>query len=210
MKAISKLLGLFLLSGIICFVNAQEQGLSWSAKLLKEQVEQGNNNAILEAVQTGEINLLPYLKQLSSKLENRSNFNHAAFFAHVALAKLGDENAVKQILEEIDNDSSKIQDSAIHKLSLVGGKVAYSKFYELLDDTKPREDTDCLRMFAKHNKKHPDDQRQPFCGDVIYFSKSATVMFRLRSMAEDPPTQRFLGTKQEIDLWKAWLRKHKL
>lgn len=206
MKVTSKLLGLFLLVTIVANVNAQEQELSWTAKRLKEQVDLSNNKAILEAAKTGDVTLLPYLKQLSSRLESRSNSNHAAFYAHVALAKLGDVEAIKQILEEINNESSRIQGNGMYKLKLVGGKVAFRKFYELLDDSRPRENTDCIKMYEEHNAKHPEDQRSPNCDDVIYFSKSVTVLFYLRSMVDDPPTRRFSGAKQEIDLWKAWIK----
>jgi HEAT repeat protein len=154
MKVFSKLFGFFLLVVIVCGVYAQE--LSWSAKRLREQVEDGNKKAILEAAEKGDVTLIPYLKQLSSNLGSRSNFNHSAFYSHAALAKLGDEDAIKEIFLDIDDESSRIQDSAIRKLSLVGGKVAFQKFYELLDDTKPRENTDCLRCTRNTTKNIPE------------------------------------------------------
>jgi len=206
MKVISKLWGLFLLVMVVASVNAQEQGLSWTAIHLKEQVEQSNHKAILVAAETGDLTLLPYLEQLSSKFESRSNLNHAAYYAHVALAKLGDEEATKQILEEIASESSRVQSNAIRKLSLVGGKVAFRKFYQLLDDTKPREDTDCLKMYAELNARHSEDQRMAYC-HVVYFSKSVEALYFLRSMVKEPPTRRFSGSKKEIDLWKEWIEK---
>lgn len=197
---------MFVLAVVVGVLGVKGQELSETAKLLKEQVEQGNRKAISEAADTGDVTLIPYLTELTSKIENRSNPNHPAFYAHVALAKLGNDEALRQILEEVDNESPTVQSNAMQKLSMVGGKLAFRKFYELLDDTRPREDTDCLRLFEKHNAKHPENKLLPYC-HVAYFSRSATSMYFLRSMVKDPPTRRFSGSKKEIDLWKEWIRK---
>jgi hypothetical protein len=208
MKDLSRLIILSLLMVFVIGVNAQEQELSWTAKRLKEQVEQSNIKAILESADSGDVTLIPYLKQLSSNLEGRNNQNHSAFYAHIALAKLGDDEAIQQILAEIDDESPRIQSNGMYKLSLVGGKFAFRKFYKLLDDTKPREDTDCLKMFEEHNKKYPENQRSPYC-HVIYFNKSVTVMGYLIKMVENPPIKTFYGTQKEINLWKNWIKKNK-
>lgn len=208
MKDLPKLVALFLLMIFVSGVNAQEQELSWTAKRLKNQVKEGDFKAILEAADTGDITLIPYLKQLSSNLEGRKNFNHPSFFSHVALAKLGDDEAIKQILAEVDNDSPAIQDNGMRKLSLIGGKVALKKFYDLLDDTKSREDTDCLKMFEEHNKKHPENKLSAYC-HVMYFPRSVTAMNYLRKMIENPPVKTFYGTQTEINLWKEWFKKNK-
>jgi hypothetical protein len=207
MKDLSKLIVLFLLMFLVSAVYAQEQELSWTAKRLKEQVKNGEYKVILEAADTSDITLIPYLKQLTSNSEGRKNHNHPSFYAHVALAKLGDDEAIQQILAEVDNKSPAIQSSGMHKLSLVGGKVAFRKFYELLDDTKPREDTDCQKMFEEHNKKHPENKLSPYC-HVMYLSRSVTAMFYLKKMVENPPVKTFYGTQKEIDIWKEWFKKN--
>jgi hypothetical protein len=207
MKDLSKFAVLFLLTVFVNAVWAQEQELSWTAKQLKKQVEQRNIKAILEAADTGDITLIPYLKQLSSDLEGRNNQNHPSFYAHVALAKLGDDEAIQQILAEVDDESTRIQSGGMHKLSLVGGKVAFKKFYELLDDTRPREDTDCQKMFDEHNKKHPDNKLSAYC-DILYFTKSVTAMSYLIKMVENPPVKTFYGTQKEINIWKDWFKKN--
>lgn len=208
MKDLSRLIVLFLLMIFVIGVNAQEQELSWTAKRLKVQVEKGDIKSVLEASDSGDVTLIPYLKQLSSNLEGRNNQNHSAFYAHIALAKLGDDEAIQQILAEVDNDSPAVQSNGMNKLSLVGGKVAFRKFYELLDDTKPRENTDCLKMFEEHNKKHPENKLSPYC-DVMYLSRSVTSIGYLKKMVENPPIKTFYGTQKEINIWKEWIKKNK-
>lgn len=184
------------------------QDLSPMAKHLKQLVEEGNTGAILEAAATGDVTLIPYLKQLCDDVKQRSNFNHRAFFAHIALAKLGDAEAVREIMAEVDSESPAVQDSAMRKLSLIGGKVAFKRFYELLDETKPRENTDCLKMFEEQNRNPPEDPPTPFC-HVVYWSKSFMAMFFLRKMVDDPPFKHLGSTSKEIGLWKEWFGKRK-
>ena len=199
---------IFALFLVPCFAQEQNQSLSDTAIYLESRVKEGDYKAIVEAGNSGDITLIPYLKQLSSNLEGRSNRNHPSFFSHIALARLGDNEAIQQILEEVDNESPAVQDKGMGKLSLVGGKVALRKFYELLDDTKPRKNTDCLKMFEEHNKKHPENKLSPYC-DVIYFTRSVTAMISLKRLVENPPVKTFYGTQKEIDVWKDWFEKNK-
>lgn len=137
-------------------------------------------------------------------MEGRKNPNHPAFYAHVALAKLGDADAVQAIVAEVDNKSPAIQDLGIRKLSLVGRKVAYEKLYELLDDKKPRPNTDCQKIFEEENQRHPENKREPYC-DVVYLDRSLTVIAILQKTVKNPPGKARSGSDEEIELWKKWI-----
>lgn len=192
-------------------VLAQTEELSATAKYLKSQVETGDYNAILKAGDSGDLTLIPYLKQLASNMKGRSNSNSSAYEAHIALAKLGDNEALQQILAGIDAENPDVQDKAMKKLSLVGGKEAFKKFHQLLDDTAPRENPECQKRLENFKKNHPEGGNCGFCCDVVFFSKSVSAILLLSDMVDNPPTKR--GTtwnlEKNIQLWKEWFAKNK-
>jgi len=190
-------------------VKSQEVQPSEAAQHLREAVKHNDHRAILEAGDTGDPTLIPYLRRLASDAEARNNYNRPSYYAHVALAKLGDKDAINQILSDVDNESSAIQDRGINKLGLLGGEIALKKLYELLDDTKPRKNTDCEKMFKEHNLKYPENQLNPYC-DVIYFPRSASAIAALRNLIHDPNVDVYRGALNEADLWKTYLKKNRL
>lgn len=199
----------FVAFSVFCVTSSAAQELSPTAKLLKVEVEQRHMPAIVDAASTGDVTLIPYLRTLIAGLSEARNPNHTSYYAQVGLAKLGDADAIKQILAEVDDESPAVQDVGMGKLRLVGGKTAYKKLYGLLDDVRPRENIDCQKMFAEHNKKHPNEPLIPYC-DVVYFTRSVTAMMLLRRMVSDPPVTSFFGNKDEIRLWKAYLERNQL
>ncbi len=160
---------------------------SESAMALKAKVDEQKEGVILEAVKTGDRSLTPYLKQLASNETQRSNQNSYAFQAHAALAKLGDENALQEILDELKSDNLRVKGSAIAKLALVGSKTAYRKLFELLDDTL---------------------HRPTGVGDV-YGSNSRVAMIYLGKTVENPPRLPNGNVERSIPAWKAWFAKNK-
>lgn len=199
----------FLLILSISSASAQTGELSITAQYLKSQVEAGDSDAIRAAGDSGDLTLIPYLKQLASDGKARNNSNSSAFQAHIALAKLGDDKALQQILADIDADNPDVQDKAMKKLSIVGGDEAFKKFYQLLDDTASRENPDCrknTRKFAENS----EDKNCGFCYDVIFFPKSSMAIFFLSQMVNNPPTKRFvIGTEKNVSIWKEWFKKNK-
>lgn len=159
-----------------------------TSKYLESRVKTGDYDAIAEAGKSGDLTLIPYLKQLSSNVIARTKSNTPEFQAHIALVKLGDNGALQQILTEVDSENFAIQDNAIKKLSLIGGKAAFKKFYELLEDLAPRESQ----------------------SDVIYFPRGVVVMLELSRLVSDPPTMPSkYDLKQNAQSWKEWFNRNK-
>ena len=172
MKVTVLILLLFASNVNIAFSQIKE--MSDSAKALAEKVREGDNQSVLNAGKSEDKTLIPYLKTLASK---------GSPWAQMALAKLGENEYLNQILAEVDAEDPNIQDRAMEKLSYVGGKVAFKRFYELLDDTAPRlTESRC----------------------VIFFTRSTMAMFFLRKMVDNPPTQNTNPSDRNISLWKEW------
>jgi len=167
----------------------QAADISPTAKVLKAKVEQGDEGAILEAAKTGDQSLKPYLKALAADEQRRTNQNSSAFAAHIALAKLRDDEALQQIFAELKSEDFSVQDSAIAKLALSSQKAAYRKLYELLDDTEPRQSR------SSHG---------------FYNTKSVIVMYELGRAVENPPLlANGMVNDRYISAWKAWFAKNK-
>jgi len=163
-----------------------------AAKALSMKVSAGESGAILEAAATGDQSLIPYLKLLATK-EFRSSQEGGAVDAHIALIKLGDEEALAQVIAETKDSSPSVQDVAIRKLARAGTKKAFQKLYELLDDTAER---------------HPN----PILGrDEMYSPNNAVVaMYELAEVVDNPPVKKnSVPSINDIPLWKAWFDKNK-
>jgi len=167
----------------------QAVAASASAKALKAKVDAQESDVILEAAKTGDKSLIPYLKLLATGEFKRTIEGSAAFEAHVALVKLGEEEASTEIFAELDSESPRVQNAAIAKFALVGNKVAYKKLYELLDDIANRSSETT---------------------DVAYGSKSRTVMVYLGRTVDNPPLLPNGNVNYyDISVWKAWFAKNK-
>lgn len=187
----------------------QTQELSETAKYLESRVKKGDYGAIAEAGDSGDLSLIPYLKKLTSSIEARNNSSSSAFQAHIALAKLGDKDALQQILADIDANEPDVQDKAMKKLSIVGGDAAFKKFYQLLENAAPRENPDCKKN-AQKQIENSEDRNCGFCCDVIFFPKSSMAIYFLSGMVDNPPTKRFVpGTEKNIAAWKKWFERNK-
>jgi hypothetical protein len=161
-----------------------------TAKALSIKVIAGESNSILEAAATGDQSLIPYLKLLATK-EFRSNQESSAVNAHIALVKLGDEQALAEVIAETKDASPFVQDTAIRKLARAGTKKAFRKLYELLDDTAERR------------------PNVPIANDVIIAPNNAVVaMYELAEVVDNPPVKKNLVPSiSDIPLWKAWFKK---
>lgn len=208
MNILRILLSTFLLLAVLVGnALAQNESLSATAQYLESQVKEGDYKAIAKAADSGDMTLIPHLKKLASDIKARNNSNSPAFQAHIALAKLGNKEAMQEILNEVDAENPDVQDKAMKKLSYVGGKKAFRKFYQLLDDTSARENPQCKIDIENFNKNHPEGGNCGFCCTVIYFSRSIMAMFFLSKMVDNPPTTKLGDTYLQI--WKEWFEKNK-
>lgn len=161
-------------------------GMSETANALKVKVDQGKSGVILEAVNSGDKSLIPYLKLLASDSRARSRNGSAAFEAHVGLAILGDDEAFAQILEEVGKkDSHRVLASAHAKLALIGSKESYRILYEALDD-------------------HTNEPSE--ASDMFFSTVSHGVMSLLAKTVKNPPTGK---DKYSVDAWKAWFERNR-
>lgn len=140
----------------------------------------------------------------------------------MALAKLGEREYLNQILAEVDSEEPRVQDRGIEKLAYIGGKESFRKFYQLIDDTNPRENPECekdVKAFEEFKKTHPEVENCGFCCDEAFFDRSTTVIITLHKILKDYPDipPRYLEKnshperwgKEQIILWKAWFENHK-
>jgi hypothetical protein len=143
---------------------------------------------IIEAGKTGGPELTSHLKVLAydkdpfSKLVPRSLIGTDAYLAHIALAKLGDPDVLPEVFAELESPDFLAQDAATAKLGAIGGKEAYRKLFQLLDDTTPRPST---------------------ARDEITLPRSAHAMGALSQLFDDTPKS---GDRAA---WKAWAAKNK-
>ena len=172
----------FVLLVFPCSAQEQNQIMSDSAKELAQKIKTGDYESIREMGNSGDDTIIPYLKTLTSK-ESKWIVNDNA---QMALAKLGEKEYLNQILAEVDAESPDVQDKAMKKLSYIGGKTAFKKFYELLDDTTTR-------------------QSESPC--IIFFTRSTTAMFFLSRMVVNPPTTK-VGAEY-IKTWREWFEQNK-
>ena len=169
---------------------------STSLKELSQRGERGK--MIIEAGKTGDRTLIPHLRVLADDKGHlggltsyermpRSQPNSAAFLAHIALAKLGDSNVLPEVFAELESVDAMTQDAAVAKLGQIGGKEAYRKLFQLLDDTSSRS--------------HPPDN------PVIPIAEHA--MDVLSDLFSDTPRKPNGMTNYDRADWKTWAAKNK-
>jgi hypothetical protein len=100
-----------------------------------------------------------------------------------------------------------MQDKAMKKLSLVGGREAFRKFHQLLDDTAGRENPQCKINVENFRKNNPNGGNCGLCCDVVFFSRSSTAMLFLSRMVAHPPTKN-IG-RENLRIWKEWFARNK-
>ena len=164
---------------------------------LKSLGEQGKRvEMIVTAGKTGDLSLIPHLRVIaddkgagiltSNKRLPRSMVGSGAYLAHIALAKLGDPNVLPEVFAELESTDDVAQEAAIAKLGQIGGKEAYRKLLQLLDD--------------KSTRPHPiDNPLRP---------KSQQAMGVLGQLFSDTPKRPNGVTDYDREAWKAWAAKN--
>ncbi len=182
------------------FAFSQDVEMSDSSISLAEKIKTEGGQAILDAGDTGDQTLIPYLRSIAK--------NSKTPWAQIALAKLGDKAELDKILKEFDADLTDESFTSIkfgmHKLSLVKGKIAFKKFYEVLNQLKPLPKTVIpSNLNNKQRKNIADKYNMP--GVYLFLNY-------LGQMVKDPPKLEPNSqnkTTDLINLWKEWFAKHK-
>ncbi len=162
-----------------------------------QAAEKGNANAILELGRSGNSSVIPTLKELRTRETNKA-MGSVSSRAQMALARLGDAEAMSEILTEMKSDDPTVQDNAIRKLVYVSNDEAIRNLIALLDDAGPRK-----------MKEYDPEQRGPHGeipqGKIIYLPINVMAMKALAEIVPNPviasgkePTQ------EEIQLWLEW------
>ncbi len=185
MKLNILLLVLVILIGVGSGFSQQEE-LSDSARTLSKRIKTEGSKAILDAGDSGDKSLIPYLKKLASDSKEP--------WAQIALAKLGEEKYINQILVEVDSPDELVRTNGLEKLVRVGGKVTFRKLYEMLNQLKPLPQTDNKRRYRYDR-----------------YTGAYEVFTYLNRVVEDVPKADVKGNywTNQINLWKAWFENHK-
>lgn len=179
---------LLLLGSTNCF--SQSEALSE----LKQEISKGNFKAVLDVVtepsKAQDESVKKYLTELMADKQQRVMVGRPSYFAHIAMAKMHDKEAIDGIIAEIESDHP-LAVIGMKKLYLVGGKVAIKKFYSLLDDTTQID-----------VKKSPNDQTDHE-NDGFFYPKNVMAILYLSQIVENPPTRPGVPSNK-IALWKEW------
>jgi hypothetical protein len=179
-------------------VISQIENSTDTTKTLIEKIKTEGQKAILDAGKSGDKSLVPYLKTL---------VNSAS--AQMALAKLGEDEYLNQILLETESSEINIQNFAIRKLAYVANKQAFRKLYKLLDNKKERGKKECEKEIRKVEETKSDTSKCGFCCDVMVFSMASEVVRVLSKTIESPPVKSSYGTDEDIQIWKKWFEENR-
>ena len=182
-----------------------------TALQLKEKFRNGVTDeslkAILDAGDSANPAIIPYLKQLALQTDSDLLVKSIPSYAQIALAKLGEESYLLPIVKKLDDPDIFVQDVSIQRLSLVGGKRMYREFYRLLDDTKYRYEDVAEVDLQKMRDLGATGLRK---GDQILEPRSFAVMKLLSKMVGNPPVYCDIPpSEKHISLWKKWFEEHK-
>jgi hypothetical protein len=178
---------ILLIMAVLALQVYTQDEMSPAARALDEEVKTGNSQAILDAGDSGDKSLIPYLKALYARSKAPS--------AKIALAKLGDEAALRDILSEANSTDENIRQTGMDKLVTVGGKPAFQYLYEKLNQLKPTVSDE------------PEGRRRT---TVEVYEGAYELFYYLNRLVPDPPKAE-RGPKywtDQIALWKKWFEDH--
>jgi hypothetical protein len=213
---ISGLVVTFYLALILVGCNRPDPG-TFGAKVLQpqtvrviEKINQGDTQAILELGRLGDRAAIPYLKELrqkprpdrschaildirmareEAKTELYETFPCVPDNAVMALAKLGEQDQMREIVQELESADYVVQVEATLKLAYLGGPEAIRMLVNLLDRHEGRA-----------------------VSDFFYPALSQMAAYALARIVPDPPVGpeiRFADIGYEhLDLWRKWLGEH--
>jgi len=143
------------------------------------EIEKGERQAILDLGKMADRSAIPYLQRLRQN-EDGGQFGSISISAQMALAKLGDEKEMGQILSEANSDDPRLQERAVSKLAYVGGKEAIATLIGLLGIDKYRD-----QKGGEPNRRGPNGEL-PF-ERVIFEPLNLDAMKVLAQIVPNPP-----------------------
>jgi hypothetical protein len=170
---------------------------------LLDAAERGDQEAILQLGTRGEADraaTVALLNRIRSSWANK-NYGSPSACAQMALAKLGDNDAMSEILAELAGDEPGVQDNAIKKLTYVASPAAIEVLIGLLDDDKPRK----MKEWSGSSGEKPQ-------GKILYYPINVMAMEALAEIIPNPvviPGQRTPPTKEHIQQWREWWSENK-
>lgn len=168
-----------------------------SVKELLLAAERGDTDAILQLGREREEDqaVVALLSNIRSNSKYR-NFGSPFACAQMALARLGDNEAMAEILAEVESVEPGIQDYAIRKLAYVGSPRAVEILVSLLENDEPRK----TKEWRGPNGEKPLDK-------LIYYPIN---IMALRALAEIMPNpivvlgKREFPTQEDVRRWLEW------
>ncbi len=173
-----------------------------SMEELQEAAVGGDTEAILRLgnEREGDQAVVDLLRNIRNNSTSRS-FGGTFACAQMALARLGDSEAMAEILAEVEGIEPGIQDYAIRKLAYVGSPRAVEILVSLLEDDGPRNP----REWRGPNGEKP-------LGKLIYYPINIMSMKALAEIIPNPivlPEKRKFPTQEDILLWLKWWESNK-
>jgi len=168
-----------------------------SLEALVQAADSGNNDAILELGKRGGGETIPVLQKIREKDKNKA-FGSASSCAQMALAKLGDSEAMDEILAELKNEEPVSQDNAIKKLTYVANNKAIEVLIGLLGNNKPRK----MKGYDPNMRGPKGEMPQ---GKILYEPINVIAMKALATIIPNPIVSADkLPAQENIQKWREW------
>lgn len=157
----------------------------------------GDHPSILRLGERGESSDIPFLRNLLK--EGDRSHGSASEAAQMALARLGVEAFVDEILDELKIDDPAVQMRVTQKLGYVGGKRSVKALAGLLGHDK---------ISRKKLSRPKDSKARP--RTHLFEPLSFSAVRALWKIVPNPPVPpRADPTAEDVKKWKEWWQKHK-
>jgi HEAT repeat protein len=198
---------LFLCSFALCQNDMDRSRVNRLEATVKSGVKDDSLRLIIEAGESGDKSVIPYLEKLASQPSERLVLHSIESYAQVALAKLGSESHLTLILRQVDDENIFVQDVGMKKLAMVGGRTAFLTFLRLLDDLDyRREKPSKVEAEKAVGAGRPQSRR----GDEVLDPRSYLAMRLLAEICPNPPVTKSTPLSPETaQLWKVWFESNK-
>ncbi|MFC1679398.1 HEAT repeat domain-containing protein [Elusimicrobiota bacterium] len=191
------------------FLGAAEKSDIGTVKMsiLLKRAKKNDRKALLELGRRGNKSAIPLLKKVQKKKKKRGQ---TAPYCQMALAKLGDESAFQEILQELRGEGPGSRGRAIKKLKYVGGNRAIVALANLLHEKQWRT--------RSKKSKVPGDAKAK-AGQTMMTPLAYSAINALIELVPDPPTgpvnwateveKEVEGKTLAVDEWLSWWKKNK-
>ena len=179
----------------VCYAAGQDVSDTARHKRVSELAQaiekRPTGTAILELGRIGTRNEIPFLRSIRDRLRDappeRLSDREASEAAQMAMAKLGDNAAFQEILEELRNPNQSVQQAVFNKFKYIRNKEVFRELYRLLDDDHDRGGR----------------------GDQVFWPFSYFAMQTLAETVPNPPIRGLLlPSKENVAIWKKWFQDH--